>query len=217
MRFQAILFDLDGTLLDTLDDLAESANQVLATMGCSPHPADAYRIFVGDGIRMLASRCLPADRRSDATLDAFVKNMRTVYTARETLKTRPYPGIVALLDQLGGRGVPLAVLSNKPDASTKSIVAKLLGLERFAVVAGEQPPRPRKPDPAGALAIAQTLAVAPAAFLYLGDTATDMQTAAAAGMASCGALWGFRGEDELRRSGAQALARSPADVLALLG
>jgi phosphoglycolate phosphatase len=217
MRYQAILFDLDGTLLDTLDDLAESANQALADMGCATHPVDAYRIFVGDGIRTLATRCLPAVRRDDASVDAFVKDMRRIYAARETRKTRPYAGVVELLDELARRGLTLAVLSNKPDEATRSIVSKLLGLERFALVRGERPPAPRKPDPAGARAIAAELKVPAASWLYLGDTGTDMQTARAAGMYAVGALWGFRAEEELRENGAQALAHSPADVLALLG
>lgn len=215
--YSAVLFDLDGTLLDTLDDLTESANQVLAELGAPAHPRDAYRHFVGDGVEMLGRRALPASIRDDSYVARFVARMREVYAPRETLKTLPYPGIPELLDGLRERSITMCVLSNKPDSATNSIVGKLLGAWPFACVHGQRPTIARKPDPAGATAIAAELGIAPESFLYLGDTSTDMQTARSAGMFAVGALWGFRDERELREHGAQAIVRAPREVLDLLG
>jgi phosphoglycolate phosphatase len=213
---KAVLFDLDGTLLNTLDDLADSCNAVLAEMGLPVHATDAYRYFVGDGVEMLARRVLPEGRRMEADVRAFVPRMREVYAQRETLKTRPYDGVPELLDELARRGLPFAVLSNKPDESTRSIVGKLLNPWRFAFVRGALPGVPKKPDPAAALEIARTLGIAPDSFLYLGDTGTDMRTATAAGMYPVGALWGFRDKRELVEGGAAVVIEHPTGLLAVV-
>ena len=131
-------------------------------------------------------------------------------------RTRPYPGVAELLDGLTARGITMAVLSNKPHEFTQLCVAQLLSSWRFAAVLGDEPARAKKPDPAGAHQIAAQLGLSPQQFLYLGDTATDMQTARAAGMFAAGALWGFRTADELRASGAQALLTKPEELLGIL-
>ena len=216
MRLRAVLFDLDGTLLDTLDDLADSMNAALAAMGCPAHPPAAYRCFVGDGMASLAGRVLPPERRDDDTVARAVAAMRDEYSLRWADKTRPYEGVPEMLDELAARGVILTVLSNKPDDFTRACVARLLPRWSFRAVLGAGGRVPVKPDPRGALLAAELAGVPPAGFLYLGDTNTDMQTALAAGMYPVGALWGFRTADELRQAGAAVLVARPQDVCSLL-
>jgi phosphoglycolate phosphatase len=211
-----VVFDLDGTLLDSLADLAESMNEVLESLGFPPHPVPAYKYFVGDGMEVLARRVLPEAARDAGALAQVVAAMRRVYGGRWDRKTRPYAGIPELLEQLQARGLRRAVLSNKPDDFTRLTVERLLAPHPFDLVQGVGPGTPPKPDPTGALAAAARLRVEPAACLYLGDTATDMQTACRAGMWSVGALWGFRTREELEESGARAVVERPDQVLALL-
>jgi len=213
MLSDAILFDLDGTLLDTLDDLADSMNAVLARFGRPAQPVDDYRYHVGDGVRKLALRALRAADGDESHIDAAIDAMRDEYLKRWSDKTKLYEGVPELLDDLRRRRIPLAVLSNKPDDFTQLMVAHFFGPECFAVVRGVRNGVPRKPDPAGALAVADELHIPPARFLYLGDTNTDMRTALDAGMRPVGALWGFRTEDELRSSGAAAVLARPLDLL----
>lgn len=216
MRFPAVLFDLDGTLLDTLADLADSMNAVLADWGLSTHPLEAYRWFVGDGIHNLARRALPASHSDEAVIARCVGAMQEEYGRRWSVKTRPYEGIVTLLDGLAARRVRLAVLSNKPHAFTLQTVAALLPDWRFEVVLGARAGVPVKPDPIGALEVAARLGLPPERILYLGDTATDMLTARAAGMHPVGAGWGFREPEELLAAGAAHLLATPTELLDLL-
>jgi phosphoglycolate phosphatase len=213
-RIAAVLFDLDGTLADTLADLAHATNFALARLGCPPHPVAKYRYMVGDGARNLLLRALPADRAHLA--EEGVKLMRQHYEAHCFDQTRLYPGIVELVAALAARGCPLAVLSNKPDDFTKRMVAHYFRPSPFAIVAGQLADVPLKPDPAAALQIAAQLAVPPGQWFYLGDTNTDMRTACAAGMHAVGVLWGFRERDELLESGAERLVAKPGEVLALV-
>lgn len=214
MRFDAILFDLDGTLADTLDDIAASMNWALERNDLAPHPPDAYRTLVGEGVSRLVERALPAGRLD---LHATVlEDLRTHYTDHMLDRSRPYDGIPELLDALTERGLPMAVLSNKPELATRWMVDRLFARWRFATVAGERPGVPHKPDPGTALEIARDLDVTPARVLYLGDTRTDMETAVGAGMFGVGALWGFRDRTELEAHGAAAIVAHPRDVLSLL-
>jgi phosphoglycolate phosphatase len=216
MTFRAALFDLDGTLLDTIEDLTDSMNAALAAVACPPRTVEECKVFVGEGVELFATRALPEGRRDADTLRRLLDVYRKEYAGRWAVKTRPYEGIPELLDGLAARGVKLAVLSNKPDEFTKIMVARLLSRWWFEVVAGARPGVPRKPDPAAALAIAADLGVAPREFIYLGDTRTDMETAIAAGMFPVGALWGFRSEGELTAAGARVLVRHPGEVLRLV-
>ncbi|NLB06326.1 MAG: HAD family hydrolase [Desulfobulbaceae bacterium] len=216
MRYKAILFDLDGTLLDTLEDLATAANRALGTLGLPAHPTDAYRVFVGDGLRTLAERILPGEQRSAAQVDALVVAFEREYSRTWNERTAPYAGVPEMLDRLTGDGYRMSVLSNKPDAFTRLCVEQLLPHWTFAPLYGQRPGVPRKPDPAAALAIAVELGLDPAEVLYLGDTATDMHTARAAGMAAVGVLWGFRTADELRAAGARHLITHPGELAPLL-
>ena len=214
MTYRAVLFDLDGTLLDTLEDLADSMNAVLARLGFPPRDAAEYKYIVGDGVLTMALRALPEGHRDEPTVARCVEFMRQEYGQRWAVKTRPYAGVAELLAELAARGIPLGVLSNKPDDFTKLCVGKLLPQGRFGAVLGVSPSRPKKPDPAGALEVAGCLGVPPDEFVYLGDTNTDMQTAVAAGMLPVGALWGFRAAEELLASGARILLAKPGDLLA---
>jgi phosphoglycolate phosphatase len=216
MSYQAVLFDLDGTLLDTLEDLADSTNAALAELGLPGHKLDAYRYFVGDGVENLVRRAMGGEAADESRLASGIELTRQQYANHWADKSRPYPGIADLLNGLSRRGIAMAVFSNKPHEFTQLCVTRLLPDWRFAAVQGATPELPRKPDPQGALAIAARLGIAPADFLYLGDTNTDMQTAVAAGMFPVGAVWGFRTADELLASGAAALARMPIDVLQLV-
>jgi phosphoglycolate phosphatase len=217
MTFKAILFDLDGTLLDTLDDLADSTNLALREQGFAEHPVEAYKYFIGNGVENLVRRALPEEHRDAATYARCVARMRQEYAERWAAKTRPYAGIPELLDALAARGVPMGVFSNKPDEFTRLCVSRLLPRWPFQAVLGATARLPKKPDPAGALEIAARLQVPPAEFVYLGDTNTDMQTAIAAGMYPVGALWGFRTAEELTTSGARVLLDRPLELLDVFG
>ena len=210
---QAILFDLDGTLLDTLTDIAESMNIVLKRSGFGVHPLDSYRYFVGDSVRSMVERSLPAEARYEQTIKKCQAALSEEYNRRWANNTKPYPGIPELLDELEKQKIPKAILSNKPHEFTVPMVKKMLPGFSFDKVLGVSETVKRKPDPSAALLIAKGLRIPAAKILYLGDTNTDMQTAVAAGMYPVGALWGFRDEKELIESGAKAIVEKPLDVL----
>ena len=206
MRFKAVIFDWDGTLLNTLEDLADSMNCVLERNRLPEHNLAAYRYFVGDGIEMLVRRALPFEVASENDFQRFVREMKSEYASRWLLKTRPYPGVPEMLAAFAAAGIAMAVLSNKPDDASNEIVKSLLPNIDFRIVLGATPERPKKPDPSAALEIASRLGISPEDFLFMGDTSIDMQTACAAGMFPVGALWGFRPAEELIASGAKVLA-----------
>ncbi|MFW6155290.1 MAG: HAD family hydrolase [Planctomycetota bacterium] len=211
---EAVLFDLDGTLLNTLDDLADSMNAVLADEGLPTAPAEDHRFMIGDGVLNYVLRALPEDRRDDrALVDRIREAYRVRYAAAWRNTTHLYDGVIAMLAGLRQRGLRLAVLSNKPDGFTRDMVSHFLGGVPFEIVRGATDGVPLKPDPAAAVAIAERMDVPAADFLYLGDTATDMRTARTAGMFAVGALWGFRPRAELADAGAQALITRPTDLL----
>lgn len=216
MNFEAVLFDLDGTLLDTIADLTDSMNRALKRLGFPGHDVKACKMFVGDGVEMFAFRALPENSRDQDMVEKCAFLMRQEYRKCWAKKTRPYEGIPELLDALTRQNLKMAILSNKPDDATKEMVAELLAKWRFHPVAGAQRSMPKKPDPTLALEISLQLRVSPERFLYLGDTATDMRTARGAGMFAVGVLWGFRSAEELMESGAHALVNHPTEVLALL-
>jgi len=216
MPYKAILFDLDGTLLNTLEDLGDAANRVLAARGFPTHKLDEYRYFIGDGTAMLITRALPEGQQNDDTIRACLKALLEDYGRNWKVKTRPYDGVTEMLDGLTARRIKMAVLSNKSHDFTKRCVADLLPNWTFDVVLGQRDTVPLKPDPAGALEVAERLNIPPANFLYLGDSAVDMKTAITAGMFPVGVLWGFRLAEELQENGAQALIERPSEVLNLL-
>jgi len=214
--FRAIVFDLDGTLLNTLDDIADSVNRMLEEKGLPTHTVDAYRFFIGNGWRMLVTRALPEDQRSDERIDTCVERSRIIYHANWNRKTRAYAGVSDLMDRLQERGIPLAVLSNKPHDFALRYAEAYLGQWKFEAILGYSDRFPPKPDPTAALEIATRIGVAPENFLFVGDSAVDMRTAHAAGMHAVGAAWGFRGAKELEDSGCRILIHHPLEILPLL-
>ena len=216
MAYRAVIFDLDGTLLDTLEDIADSANRVLTGRGFPAHPVDDYRFFVGDGVKKLVERILPPGERSESLVEGCLLEMREEYGRNWNVKTRPYDGIPELLASLDDRGLKRAVLSNKPEELTQACVAGLLSVWTFDAVAGHSECTPHKPHPAGALTLARRLEVRPAEVVLVGDSDIDMRTAVNAGMYPAGATWGFRPREELVAAGARTLLDRPADLLAIL-
>jgi phosphoglycolate phosphatase len=213
MKFAAVLFDLDGTLLDTLEDIADSANAVLAPLGLPTHPLAAYKLFVGEGVRRLFERALPQDQRDAAIVALCAENFNDEYGRRWNANSRPYDGILPLLVQLTAKRLPLAILSNKPQAFTEQCVNHFFPSGTFTIVLGQRAGIPPKPDPAGAIEIARGLSLPPGTIAYLGDSNIDMQTAVRAGMHPIGAAWGFRSREELLASGAAAVIEGPAELL----
>ncbi|HUG93600.1 MAG TPA: HAD family hydrolase [Planctomycetaceae bacterium] len=216
MPFQAVVFDLDGTLLDTLADIGNSANRVLEEFGFPAHPLDRYRHFVGEGVARLFERALPVESVRPERIAQCVDAFRRVYREHWNDTTRPYPGVPELLAELTDRGLRLAVLSNKPDEFTRLCIDRHFPGREFAAVVGQQAGLPCKPDPAGALLIARRMAIPAEQFAYLGDSAVDMQTARAAGMHAVGAAWGFRSVDELHAGGAERIIERPEELIAVI-
>ena len=216
MDYRAVLFDLDGTLLDTLKDIADSVNIALAQLGFPEHEVEAYKYFVGNGRIALATRALPEDYRDQINVDRLAASIEREYSKRWAIHTRAYKGIPDLLQSLSGLYIKMAILSNKPQDSTEETVSRFLSNWRFELVLGAQSSIPMKPDPTSALQIAKQLNIPPMEFLYLGDTDVDMETATAAGMYPIGALWGFRTADELLAGGARELIQYPTDLLRFL-
>jgi phosphoglycolate phosphatase len=216
MKFEAIIFDLDGTLLDTLDDIADSANTVLARRGYPVHETGDYKTMIGAGVRLLVERMLPGGERNTGLIDDCLAEMREEYGRNWKNKTRPYEGVPEMLDAVAALGLKRAVLSNKPDGLTRACVAELLTSWPFDAVAGQGGEIPHKPDPGGALEMARRMDVAPGATLFLGDSGIDILTAINAGMYPAGALWGFRTREELAGAGARALLDHPRQLLEIL-
>ncbi len=217
MAYRAVLFDLDGTLLDSIEDLMNSMNTVLARFEFPQHPVEKYKIMVGDGVDILALRAMPEHVRDNEEIrERILAGMRQEYGRRWAERTQPYDGIPELLEGLRERGIPATIFSNKSHEFTQMIVEKLLGKWKFERVIGARPGYPKKPDPTVALEIARDLQIRPAEFLYVGDTNTDMNTANAAGMYPVGALWGFRSKEELQAAKAKRLIAHPMELLSLL-
>ena len=215
-HFSTIIFDLDGTLLDTLADIAGAANHVLEQVGAPPEPVDRYRYYVGDGVVNLFSRALPEELRTDDNIQSCVNSFGEAYRQHWDIHTKPYRGIPELLASLVSSQLKTAVLSNKPHEFTKQCIAGFLPEHPFDLVLGQSELIPPKPDPTGLLHVVQTLKVTAENCLYVGDTATDMQTAVTVGMFAVGVTWGFRPRQELVESGAQALIDRPGELLQLI-
>jgi len=216
MQFRGIIFDLDGTLLNTLDDIGTCANLVLNRRGFPCHEISEYRYFVGDGAAMLIQRALPEKNRDPDTVSACAKEFKEIYQKNRDSATVLYPGIPELLNELAVRKIKKAILSNKPHELTVNTVNNLLAKWSFDIVFGQRDHAPKKPDPASALEIAKHLDIVPSEFLYLGDSSVDMQTAVSAGMFPVGALWGYREKNELRKNGAKMMINTPHEILELL-
>lgn len=214
MQYKAVIFDLDGTLVDSLADLSDSVNLMLESYGFPTHEVEKYRYFVGNGSKKLMERTLPRDKAASAEfVEEALAKYKAIYKERLLEKTRPYNGVRELLEELKSRGIPLAVCTNKHNDAALTIVKILFAPGTFEEVLGDRPGFPKKPNPATPLEIASHLGVKPDEVAYLGDTSVDMETAVHAGFLPVGVLWGFRPEEELVKSGAKVLLKAPLELL----
>lgn len=211
MAYRAAVFDLDGTLLNTLADLADSGNELLASYGMAPHPEPAFRYFVGNGSRKLMERILPG--KSPEQIDEALARYKAIYEKHLTAKTTPYAGIAETLSALKARGVRMAVCTNKHISAAEALIRKYFPADTFDTFEGDRPGVPRKPDPAHVRIVLEKMGVRPEETVYLGDSGVDMQTAVNAGALPVGVLWGFREKDELMENGAQILLSKPSELL----
>jgi len=211
--FRGAVFDLDGTLLDTLEDIANAANEVLESLGLPVHPRESYKYFVGDGVRVLMERVLPESWRTPAKIETCLARMRESYLVHLNRSARAYPEVLEVLKVLRERNCRLAVLSNKPHHLTEICIKEYFSDFGFEPVFGLRPGHSAKPDPAGAREILDFWKLQASEVLYFGDTSTDMETAVNAGMFPVGVLWGFRQPEELTASGARVLLEHGSDLL----
>jgi phosphoglycolate phosphatase len=214
-RFKAVIFDLDGTLLDTLADIGNAANDVLAERGHATHDLHAYRHFIGDGVATLFKRILPDGLPTPETVAECVSEFAVSYGRRWKENSQLYPGIEELLNELVRRQIPIAILSNKPHDFVGVCVSEFLSAWPFSPALGQREGVARKPDPAGVLEVCETLRVAPKECVYIGDSSVDMLTARNSGTLAVGVAWGFRPVEELVEYGAARILDVPFDLLEL--
>jgi phosphoglycolate phosphatase len=217
----ALIFDLDGTLADSLPDIGAAMNAVLLANGLRPHPLLAYKVFVGEGALNLVRRAFHAAAPGTPELTGeeerlYLLQYQREYAALDHRGSTLYSGVEEMLDGVMAKRLPMAVLSNKRDDFAKHLAVRALDRWSFVEVRGEREGTPRKPDPTAALELAQRLGVLPKRIAFVGDTAIDVRTAKAAGMISVGVLWGFRGREELTKAGADHLIARPEGLLSLL-
>jgi len=215
MKYRAAIFDLDGTLLDTLTDLSQAANHALTAVGRPTYSRDAYRTLVGQGVRNLFIDALGPAHQS--LLEGAITAFHAYYADHRFDTTAPYPGIVAMLDRLSAEQALLGVLSNKPHEATVDVVTRFFGSLTWTALRGHIQGTPPKPDPASAMQTLAQMRVEPDQCVYVGDTRVDMLTGKAAGMFTVGVSWGFRSVQELRESGADVIIDEPAELIRLMG
>lgn len=215
--YKVAIFDMDGTLVDTLEDLYDSVNEMLAHYNLPLRTLDEVRQFVGNGARKLMYRSLPADKSADENfVDAALTYYNGCYARNCLKKVKPYAGIMELLAALAAKKIPLGICTNKQHFAAIEIAEKILAPVKFFYVSGDEPGQPRKPDPTRALAGIKKIAVAAEDVAYFGDTAVDMKTAVNAGFLAVGVTWGFRPRSELVDSGAQIIVDRPQEILDLI-
>ena len=210
MNIKAVIWDLDGTLLNTLDDLAASVNAALAMNGMPLRSTEEVRAFVGNGIRNLMMRAVP-DGEANPAFDKALEDFTRHYGAHSRDRTRPYDGILEMLDKLSAAGVKHAIVSNKIDFAVKALSRAYFG-ERMCAAIGDDPSRARKPAPDSVFAAMREMGVTAQETVYVGDSDVDVLTARNAGVPCVAVLWGFRDEACLRAAGAERLARTPDEL-----
>lgn len=213
MKYKAVIFDLDGTLVNSIEDIADSMNSVLSRYNFPVHDTDKYYQFVGSGLRQLVIDSLPSDKRNDVIINDCLDKLTELYQKNITRKTKPYKGINDMLDRLVEMDVKISVLSNKADHLTKKVIKTIFDNYPFEVVMGPSSDDQRKPNPAGALFISNKINVIPSEIVYVGDTGIDMQTAKNANMYGVGVLWGFRKLSELIDARADIVINSPIELV----
>jgi phosphoglycolate phosphatase len=215
MSFNAIIFDLDGTLLNTLGDITDSVNRILSDKGFPNHTEEKFRSFIGHGTKSLIYNSLPPDKRDDYSVQYYLDAFLNDYNHNYYKKTIPYNGVIEMLDELTKKRIEMAILSNKSEKLVKKCVDKLLSQWKFEIILGSKDSFPLKPDPAGALFISEKLNIPSSEFIFLGDSDVDIQTALSAGMFPVGALWGFQ-PNELEGCGTHALIKNPVEIIKYL-
>ena len=215
MKFKGVIFDLDGTLVNSLEDIADAMNKVLQELDFPTHSYEDYQYFIGSGLRNLVSKSLPSSQNNESQIEVCLNLMIAIYRNACTNKTKPYPGIVELLDYLISINMKLSVFSNKSDELTKKIVADLFP-NYFKTAVGLSTESLKKPNPFEALEISKNLGLKPEEMIFVGDSGIDMQTATNANMHAIGVLWGYRPEEELIANGAKHLLNYPLDLIPLL-
>lgn len=209
---KAAIFDLDGTLLNTLTDLAVACNHALETYGYPTHQVEAYKMFVGNGVYNLVKRILPEDAQDEETRAKVKAAFDAYYEAHTVDFTKPYDGISEMLDALKKKGVKMIVISNKAHNFVVQLIQDIFpGI--FDVILGQRDYVPKKPDPAAVFEALGQVAVAPENTIYVGDSGVDMQTGKNAGLLTIGVAWGFRGEAELLENGADAIVHLPEEII----
>jgi phosphoglycolate phosphatase len=215
MKFKGVIFDLDGTLVNSLEDIADAMNSVLQDLDYPTHSYDDYQYFIGSGLRNLVSKALPATHNNENQIERCYDLMVEVYRNNCTNQTKPYNGIVELLNHLISCNVKLSVFSNKADALTKEITAFLFP-GYFSPIVGLSTESLKKPNPFKALEISKSLGLQPQEIIFVGDSGIDMQTATNANMLAVGVLWGYRPKEELIANGAQHILSHPLDLIPIL-
>ena len=210
------IFDLDGTLLNTIEDLGYAANHALQAHGYPTHSIASYPFFVGNGARRLIERVLPEDARTEATIDRLLITFKEYYNDHNTDYTKPYEGIPELLSLLSSRGVAIAVASNKYQAATEKLISHFFPTLSFIAVEGQKEGVPVKPDPSIVFEILAKAKTPKADTIYIGDSGVDMETARRACVDSVGVTWGFRPEKELVENHADTIVNSPGDIAKLI-
>ena len=211
---KTVIFDLDGTLLDSIEDIASSMNKVLESLQLRTHKIEDYKYFVGGGVDILVENAL--SNQSKEIKDEVTKRFKIEYDGKLHSKTLPYDGIYELLDELKKLDINLAVLSNKPHEFTVSYVNHFFKNYNFKEIHGQKKDVPKKPDPKAALDIVKCLDSSCENTYFIGDTKIDMQTAKSANMTAIGVLWGFRDEKELRDFGADFIVSNPLEILKII-
>ncbi|MBR5236304.1 MAG: HAD family hydrolase [Clostridia bacterium] len=215
---KGVIFDLDGTILNTIDDLVAAMNRMLVSFGYPPREdMDFQKQAIGYGARNYVKKCMPAsEQENDAQIDKCLAAYYEDYRANSSVKTKPYEDINAVLTFLKSHRIKIGVLSNKPDGATKALVKKWFGAYDFDCVYGERENVPPKPHKGAPLSIAKEMGLTPSEIAFVGDSEVDMQTGVAAGMIPLGVLWGFRTKEQLLSGGAQFLAVTPKDLITII-
>ena len=209
------IFDMDGTVCNTIDDLADAVNYALNKLGYPLHSVEEYKYFVGNGITMLIYRALPKDKKTDADVAQARELMLDFYRVHFADKTVAYDGIIDLLNKLKEKGIHIACCTNKAHHMAQAVAEKLFcGI--FETVIGQTDDRPLKPDPFSVNEIMEKFGTTAGQTVFIGDSGVDMQTAARAGAISIGVTWGFRTEEELKENGAQYIAHAPLDIIKII-
>lgn len=215
MKYKGIIFDLDGTLVNSLEDIADSMNKVLQGLNYPTHSYDVFQYFIGSGLRNTVSKALPASNNSDEQIEICLERMVKGYSESCTLKTKPYEGIIELLDTLATRNIKVAVFSNKADELTKKIATEIFP-DYFNTAVGLSVESLKKPNPCKALEISKNWNLKPEEVIFVGDSDIDMQTAVNANMFPVGVTWGYRTEEELKASGAKLVLHNPTELINVL-